>query len=696
MSAAGALTESATSETPDRRRAIILWTVAICGLSVALIFAFVARWYRPGHEIASIDFIPEYDPFVGLAKSFFAWGTLDNPFGSFGSPAFATYFLIYGALSSIGSVALTQIFFFWLFMAVAWCGTFALCRRLQLSFPAAALAAWTFVLNPAEQFWQPFLTADAYAAVLPWVLWALHKAAFEPETRRAICAGFAVAVFLEISWLGATPQLLFELVLVTIAWALFVGRTAAAGYARWIGQTTVLCAIAASWWIVPVLFMLFGNRVTHATSAPSVTWAFANSSLLNNLRFIPMWFWLYPYYNPYAHGYDANAMIYAAGFWGAVMLAIGLSLRHARLASTITFFAAVALVGMFVTKGFHPPLEQINELIMRLPGFFLLEEPAGLMIVSLLAISVVTGIVIDEIAWGPQEVRRFSRALSSALALVTVACALLSASPLLDGTIFSAQPNNYVSVPAYWRAAAAYVNAVHGEGSVLVLPPDSQYQAAYDWGYHAADALAIELFQRPVLQLGPAIGYVADPRYEAIKRKIEGMLIVQDENTVSTLRSLGVRFIVCRRDTIDSRTTFPNDVCFTRFLEKIVPSTRYGKLTVYDLGSALPAYRLFTSTGQMPLRNRTVWGFAHVVDVPPAAGTFVNGQLFNRTWVAVATSPPKILPHGANDWQNAWTTSSGGTVVVFNAINALELMLLLIGFAAVCWSVVRVWVSRAS
>jgi hypothetical protein len=666
----------ATEGASETRRAKRL-EAAIAVASLALLAWVVIRWYYPGHEIATIDYIPEYAPWQAVTKTFFSWSDIASPFGSFDAPAFTTYFLLYSFLSVLVGIGGSQIVIFWLFMAVMWIGAFVFCRSLGLGLLAATLAAWAYVFNPVAQFMPTFTTGSALASLLPWIFWMIYKGATDEKARGTITAFAAAVALLALPFLAATPQLLFELLLLTFAWAAFLYRRAAQGFLGWLWTSISLSVIAAGWWIVPLLFALVGNATTKSQQIADPSWSFANSSLLNNLRFIPEWFWVYPFYIPYANGYDHNVAVYAAGFWGIAVVCAGLTFVRGPRASLLRYLAAMTVVCLFLVKGLHPPLAQINEAIYKIPGFFLLIEPAGFQIAGVFAVCVSLGIVVQDAVENAATI--LGRARVALLSAGTLAAALLTASPLLNGLIFSGIPHNYVALPSYWREATSYINSAPGGGAVLVLPPDPQYQATYDWGYRAADGISVELVSRPVLQMGTSLGYVTDRRFEAIKRRIDSMLVVQDDNGRAMLKKLGIRFVLCRHDVAQSRPTFNGDYCFVKAVATHASVRHFGELDVYDLGAVDAPFTLNVTNEIVP--QKTLLGFAHVLDIPADAVSAVlyDRQFFNNMWMAVKLWPPAPLLHDTVDWHNAWPVNGGGTVIVYNLVNLLEVVLLAFG-----------------
>jgi hypothetical protein len=624
------------------------------------------RWYHPGFVIAYIDLFPIYSPLILLQKSVWAWGHMSSPFGNFDLPTYSTYYLLDFVLSAISNAGIAEVLLFWIFIATQWVGAFALCRSLGIGILGSFVAAWAYALSPFEQFLVGFTTGSAYAAALPWVFWMLHRAAADERSRPAMTAWAAAACLLVLPWVGSTPQLFFELLLATLIWTLFLIPRAVAGYARWLSLTVPLCIVAASWWLVPEFFALFGNAVVHSEKAGSVAWTFANSSLMNNLRFITPWSWGNAYYEPYSQGYDNNLLTFSAGFWYVVVLAVALMLRRSTHAGLIRFFAAVALASLFVAKGPHPPLEQINNFIYSIPGFFLLIESVGITILAVLSISIVLGIVVDE-AERARAASSIGMVRLAALCGVSIVAVLLAASPLLSGLIFSqvsGAVSGYVRLPAYWPQAAAYLNSQTGLGSVLVLPENRSYQAHYDWSYQGVDLIADELIARYVLLLGPPLNYFADYRLEAIKDTLSGMLASQDPHTSEALRTLGIRYVLCRNDVEPYGGVAFHD-CHADFLAPSATVARFGEIVVYDLGQVGPDRSIDETTPGKKLIVR---------------------QFYNAAWQALSFAPPMLLKHEESGWFNAWIPA-GNATVAFNAVNVLELLFAIAGVFIVGWRV---------
>ncbi len=369
---------------------------ALIVLSILGLLWMCLRWYHPAKVIAFIDLFPVYNPVV-LPENVAGLGHAGSPFGMFDFPTFSTYYFLHYVLSAFTNTGLAEVLVFWLFITTAWLGAFVLLRSLGIRFFGAFLGAWTFACNPYSQFVVGLVTGSAMAALLPWMFWIVHRGAVDKRSRAGMTLLAALLSLTVLPWVGSTPQLFFEFVLLLAAWCAFWLPRSDGAFLKWIGVTVLSSVIASSWWLLPVAAALVDNKVGHTTQVAAMAWTFAHSSLLNNLRFINPWTWGVPAYIPYSSGYDANVFTYASGFFAIAMLCVALLIRRTSYAPLVRFGAVVTVVAMFIAKGMHAPLEGLNARLYHIPGFILLIEPVGLTIGALLCLSIVVGIVANEL-----------------------------------------------------------------------------------------------------------------------------------------------------------------------------------------------------------------------------------------------------------------------------------------------------------
>jgi hypothetical protein len=556
--------------------------------SMMLLALIGMHWAQPPTAIAQIDLAPPYDAANMLGKCASAWnhvhafiGSVDNCFSW--TPHYALQALLQLALgTSYGQAAI-----FILPVMISWLGAFQCARCLGASPFAAFVAAWVYAFNPARQSMiGVFATGEVCAALLPWVFYLVMLAALEPQRRRFAAAMLATLSFAFVVILAITPQLLVALLLGTIVWLLFASTLAPdrGAFIAWTGKTALIVIAVSLWWIVPNAMSYIGVAITHTADPMSVAWTFARASLLNELRFAPMWFWQYPEYNPWSVEFDRNALFYAAGLVPAVGLAGALIVARGRAAGVAGFLAIFALVMLFIAKGTHPPLTWLNLAFYHIPGMFLFIEPYGAILIAALCMALACGIVADRIATQPDKRRAAVAAVAAGVVFVGASlCANLAT---VTGAIFHEQqdplPNVHILLPDYWRALAAHLNGVPGPGGVAILPADDFYQVDYDWGFHGADLLPVTLLHRAVLMPGAPLTYTQTPESHAVDDQIVRAIAAGSPSAVTLLRDAGVRYVVVRNDVRLSHGPAPTRGDFSSIFG--APIAEFGPLDLFDLG----------------------------------------------------------------------------------------------------------------
>ncbi|HXW76477.1 MAG TPA: alpha-(1-_3)-arabinofuranosyltransferase family protein, partial [Candidatus Eremiobacteraceae bacterium] len=559
--------------------------------SIAFLLLVCLHWAQPPTVIAQIDLPPAYDPGNALAKCAFVWSDYRSYFGSVDACfSWLPYRLVEWAMYAAFGASYGQALVFGAAVIISWLGGFACARALGVSEAGSFVTAWLYAFNPARQsMFGLFATGEVCAALLPWVLYWIVVAAHEPQRRAKATFAIAGLSFAALVVLAVTPQLLAAVLLAAvIAAAYFLARSPdRAAFASWAGATFAFVVAAGSWWLVPDAISYLGAPIAHAVAASSVAWTFARASLLNELRFCATWFWQYPEYNPWAVEFERNPWFYVSGFApvacavAALIVCTGERLRFAR------FFCGVALVMLFIAKGVHAPLAQVNTALYALPGMFLFIEPDGPILIAALAFAVCAGFAADSLLRSP---RAFARAGGAAFSGVAVTLVLWNNAAAITGAIFheetQATPGVHIALPDYWRKAAAFLNSTPQPGGVVILPVDDFYQADYDWGYHGVDTLPGELIHRPVLMPGAPWGYTVLPEAERLDGEIGHLVARHAPQTAVFLSRLGIRYALVRYDVRPVNHGFvpAHDDYATLFAGR--PALVFGKLEIFDLGEA--------------------------------------------------------------------------------------------------------------
>jgi hypothetical protein len=568
--------------------------------SVAALLLVALHWAQPPTIVAQIDLPPAYDPANVLHKCAFVWSGYRSYYGSVDACfSWLPYRAAELALYSLFGASVGQALLFGCPLVASWLGAFACARALGVSAPAAFLTAWLYAFNPARQsMFGLFATGDACAALLPWFVYWIVVAAREPSRRPRATWAIALLALSLLVVLAVTPQLLAALVLCCVVIAIWLWLQAAdrVSYARW-GGTTALVAIAASaWWLVPNALGYLGAPVAHPVAPESIAWTFDRASLLNEMRFAPLWFWRYAEYNPWAIEFERNAWFYVSGLVPALCAAAALALCRGDRLRQVRFFAGFALVMLFVAKGLHAPLPQANVALYRLPGMVLFIEPYGPILIAALALAICGGIGSEAMLRAGVAAARIEGAS------IGVAVALLWWNNLatVTGAIFhemtEATPGVHIALPDDWRDAARFLNASAAVGGVAVFPPDDFYQADYDWGYHGVDTLADELIHRDVLMPGAPWGYTLLPEAATLNAEIVRLVERRSRDAARLLADLGVRYALVRFDALPVNHGYlPTRAEYAAVFGS--PAATFGALEIFDLGPAAAQVRRVRGLG---------------------------------------------------------------------------------------------------
>lgn len=570
------------------------------GLTFAAILAVALKWRVLGTLIAQTDTPPLLHPFLFLRINLVPFTHFVEPFGSYQLATDWPYFAVLGPLSHIlgrstGQVTLMALLAF----AAVW-GTRNLLVELGSGRVASLVGGWLVILNPFVMLHVfNLVSGGTMVAIMPWML--LDVIGGVTEKRRAFrtarlvsISSFAVAIT------AITPPFVFELLLFLAVVSLIIGlrKNRAPGYWAWLLSTACACVIGSLWWLITTYVAVHSGAIAHSTNPQSEAWTFERSSLLNLMRFVGFWTWQFPEYFPFARAYDANPIWYASGF---TLIASGLLavIFAEKNRSIIRAFCFIALAGIFLCKGFHPPLAFLNSALFSLPFFFLIMEPGLLLAISALSLAIVCGLFLDEI------IERFPRVIAVSCVVLVLFGGIASSWYLIDGEIAhgasSWMPADHVKIPSYWREAATYVRRHGADGMVFALPSNRSYQAFYDWGYFGPDVITQELFGRPVMLAGAPISYVSDPRTSDLRAQINSEIRSNDPRVIALLRSFGFQYVLLREDMRSIVASPVDDLSHARYVFRRLQFKKFGPLLIYNLGSDAATFASMPANWSQPI-----------------------------------------------------------------------------------------------
>jgi arabinofuranan 3-O-arabinosyltransferase len=448
---------------------------------------------------ASIDTSPRlyFEPWKTFTGAFSTW----DPTPSLGQQDYnvgiAPVAVAVGLIKTVtGSVWLTTRLWRLLLLLVAAAGAARLFHRMagEDSTPAGRVAAAAcYALNPYALVGAATNPILLPYALLPWLVLALDAGVRRARSWRP-AAAFA-AVFFAMSGVnaGVVPFIMLLSVPCYLCYVRLTERVGARILAAAVGRAALLALGVSLYWLVPSLLATgAGSTGTSFTESPRDV--AATSSWTESLRGLGFWVnygksGSHPW-APAFVGYCTNAALVVASLTLPVVAALAAWRSRAKMrafAVMLLGVGMVAMVGMFPPDDPTPVGRLIRWSFEHLPGAvaFRTTNKAG----ALPALGVCLLVALGATNAARRLARR-SPAVRAAAGLAAVAILALTVLPRWTG---GAVPNQ-VTVPDYWRRAAADLNAISPDNRVLMLP--GQTNAVYRWGDLDGEDVSKALFDR--------------------------------------------------------------------------------------------------------------------------------------------------------------------------------------------------------
>ncbi len=500
----------------------------------------VDQYFAPGHR---------------LVRTLWLW----DPTRGMGRPREDLWPLQIGPLTAlrglgVGEVA-AQRAFHGVLLLVAAAGAAAVLRHVrgrdEAGLLAPLLAGVLYGFGPyAITFLTPANLFIAYA-VAPWVvLCALRGAGSEHPWRWAAGAALIVAGLGNADY----PGVVLSLVGVPVAAVWAAGhrrpdrRGAVTAGLGWVARAVALTVVvsAAALWKTATASAVFAQRVTTTESPETVGVASSWSETWRGLGFWLSYFRTDVLARPQTADYFTDPAVVLFTFVPPVVALVALALKEVRgrvLLGVMAVTSAVVMVGVHPIDDqvpFGRGLLRVLDATAATSGFrTTYKAGAGL----LLGVALLGALGVEAIAR-----RAGSRVLVGVAAVLVVGAVSLPAwtGDLYDDTRTSGP------VPAYWHDAARDVNALPGEGRLLVLPATTR--TVYDWGWVGDDILD-SLITRP---------HAVDTAVPLSGPEAADVLAAVSQATVdarhrpgavaAVLRRLGIDHVLVRND-IDAAAT---------------------------------------------------------------------------------------------------------------------------------------------
>lgn len=530
-------------------------------------------WFRPGELMKSADLRwptlpPEWPQFL------YAW---KEQIGTGAESIFDTSLIVFHALEALwgftgATVARIQefSFFFWFF--VSGLSIYSLLRVVLIG-PYRRIGRLVGVSFYLYNLWQAtYWTAYKPPlvvgyALLPAIL-GLLLSAFEQRLRwRWAIAGVAGLSVLA-SAIGNNPTeaagFLFPII---GCLGLYGWRAPRRGVVRpLLLLAIIVVGLNAFWWVPQTAAVIRqqGNNVAVATArANAQNWLEGLSrrtSFANVARLQGEWTWgsgVWEPYVPYDRAYQQHWGLQLSGWLIPVLAFCGIVWGQARHKA---FFTLLAVVGLVLSMGIHPPFQNVYLTLTRwVPGFWTLRSPYykfGMMLCLSYAFLLGAAAAVG-CHW-------LARRLRPVVAAGVIGCSLIGlnlayAFPVTTGMMFIPPsqrvrlPPGRVHVPSHVGEAARWLAAQPDWFRIWSVPGAIAWQT--HWGYHGVNPVLQEFSNRPLIYLHNPILLLTTqaarhPELPLVEMLTVGLRDQQSRRLSRLLPWLNVQYVVFEGDTI--------------------------------------------------------------------------------------------------------------------------------------------------
>jgi len=351
------------------------------------------------------------------------------------------------------------------------------------------------------------------------------------------------------------------------------------------------------WWFYPFLINVLFHSGDLAEAV--VSSGFGRSFLLENFRLLGSWAFfsgsLGSDYFPFAHYYKNPSLIILT-FPIPLMAFVSTFFKPK---SKTLYFLIMAVLGILLANG-SGSAAPINNLLFRLPGFWIFREPfSKFTAITAISFAILIGFSTSNIFDFIKKHKGSNLARFYLIGVVLVI--LISSWPILTGDLIFSQrgwmKSSHVEIPDYWFKTGNWFNNQKGDFRILVLPknPEGYYCGLnYKWGYGSADIVPY-LIHQPLIEeragLGASVGIklsttLANAIYDKILNFKTGSLDVK-----TLLQVLNIRYILQRND-VEWELISPDDpfLFSPTHLQRALSSEKYlfkdkslGNLDFYGL-----------------------------------------------------------------------------------------------------------------
>jgi len=564
-------------------------------------------WLTPGYIIAKGDEFPSWlNPHKTLDADVYLWDVHNmgnaNTMGSFMLYGLPWLFLIYFGLSTGLIQILIQIFFFMGGGFAMYYLSKTIYSKLKLS-PLISSIFYMFnffVLQSRLNIGMAW--AYTFLPLLMALLIKIVEATLQQHNKTANknIIYFAITSTIALSFASINPANVIITLLVlaiTLLYYIITQRNHIRRLLLNITKLTIFSILLNLWWMIPILnnYLWSPSALNPEVSVTVWSWTHARASFLNLFWLNGQWSWR-PEYVSYYYSYS-NPILLVLTFI-PFLLATSALLFKTNRSQFNTYLMLAILIFLFLAKGLHEPLSQLNLLLYTyIPSMTMLREPVSKFTMALMPfLALLIGYAVHNIAnvkIGKHKPTKLTKILI--VAFFTLAF-VMATHPLVTNPIETKTTeipfSSYVKIPDYWYEATEWLDSQPGDSRVLITPPDDFYMVPYTWGYYGTDGFMTRFIQKPILSY--YFGYRMNPNITTVLQYLYSTIECNKTAEFKALLDLlNIKYILQRNDiqhNLTGRNIIPPDKMQTFLTQQpfIRLAQKFGQLDIYEYTDPKP------------------------------------------------------------------------------------------------------------
>ncbi len=465
--------------------------------------------FRPGYTLNGVDAYFPLNPIQSLKNTLQIWQT-DYFCGYLKTdviariPSIIYWYTLYKLgwqVESIQKVYYVSLFFI-MAISVWWIANVATNNRV-----AALLASLAYLYNPyvMSRLERLEICAIEALAFMPLFFMLVYLLLSVPGRREKIRVISFFPIVLSLgSIVFTTPPIAFGAILPGITYGFYFMLSRREGVQLlYLAYAGVIMVLISSFWLIPMCYMATASNTFSIASNTGqnilhmVNMFSADSSLNNSIRLLGDWGWQLPDAREYTKIYKSNTYLIFCSYFMPIFAFGTLLFKKNYQRPLVIFFLILAIIGIFLGKGLHPPLESIyGFLYTRIPGFWIFRNAYG-KFTPLIAFTyaILTAIFFKDITeiFCLKRIHYWICWVGMALVITSMGFPLFTFPESFLGR------DMHLKVPDWYYEAAAYVKNKNNVGRLLFLPPRSSNvagYAGYNWSNFSGVDFCYNLFSR--------------------------------------------------------------------------------------------------------------------------------------------------------------------------------------------------------